>query len=126
MLDAVTDYQVPLRLIDGVIEQSDEEIIAVKQVSAGEAYFQGHFPENPVMPGILTVQAIVEAIEVLNKNHTIKLSKIRKVKFRQMIKPGDSLNIRVNIKDPKKLIFIGSAFLDEKIACSAELEFSLD
>lgn len=121
-LEKPVNYQVPLTLIDRITSQSDKEIVALKQVSAGELYFQGHFPGNSVMPGVLIVQTMVEAIE-LWQGRQFQLAKMRKVKFREMVKPGESLIIKVTCKDPKKMIFNGQAFLNEKVACSAELEF---
>ena len=121
-LEKPVNYQAPLTLIDRITSQSDKEIVALKQVSASELYFQGHFPGNTVMPGVLIVQTMVEAIE-LWQGRQLQLAKMRKVKFREMVQPGESLIIKVTCKDPKKMIFSGQAFLNEKVACSAELVF---
>ncbi len=122
-LDIFEKYQSPLQLIDKIIKQSENEITVQKMVSSNEEYFQGHFPANPVMPGVLLVQIMIEACQALHAENSIHLTKMNRVKFRKMIRPGDSLIVKVERKNSQKLQFIGKTMLDDKVVCSAELEF---
>lgn len=71
-IERLTGYKAPLSLLDKVIElQEDESIAALANINMNEAFFKGHFPENPVMPGVLIIQAMVEAIRVLNNKEKI-------------------------------------------------------
>ena len=114
----------PLSLLDQILEiESGESLVGLKSVSANESYFNGHFPGNPVMPGVLIIQTCVEAIQVLNgvKWHG-KLSQIKKARFRKMVKPGDQLEIRISKKDSE--VYQAKAMLNSEVACSVELLFS--
>lgn len=126
-LDAVeikrlTGRQKPL--LDRVIETNSESLTGVASVTMSESFFQGHFPNNPVMPGVLIIETMAEACEVLFKQDhpTLKLSKIKRARFREMVKPGSQLLIKIHKEDD--FVFKSEAYLKDKLACSAELSFS--
>ncbi|EEJ72822.1 FabA-like domain protein [Lactobacillus ultunensis DSM 16047] len=120
----LTGNQSPLSLLDQVLEiDPGKSLVGLKNVSANESYFAGHFPGNPVMPGVLIIQTGIEAVQVLNgaKWHG-KLSEIKKARFRKMVKPGDQLEIKISKKDSE--IYEAKAMLNDDVACSVELLFS--
>lgn len=128
-LDAVAISQLtgrscPLNLLDQVTEMDEEKVTAISNVSFSQSFFQGHFPNNPVMPGVLIIEALSQACQLLLKSQKLdkQLTKIRKAKFREMVKPGDQLIIKVEQKD--ELVFKAQAYTKDKLACSAEISFN--
>jgi beta-hydroxyacyl-ACP dehydratase FabZ len=96
-------HRYPFLLIDKVIEfQEKERIVAIKNVTINEPFFQGHFPGNPVMPGVLIMEALAQAGGVLflvslkaKNNALVYLMGMDKVKFRRPVIPGDQLRLEV-------------------------------
>ena len=96
-------HRYPFLLIDRVLEVSDERVIALKNVTLNEPYFQGHFPGAPVMPGMLQVEAMAQAGGILAmrsvafdpKTQVMMFMAIDAVKFRKAVTPGDQLVIEV-------------------------------
>ncbi len=102
-------HRYPFLLVDRVIElEAGKRVAAIKNVTANEPFFQGHFPGHPVMPGVLIVEALAQAAGVLfqlsanpdDPNHSslYYLVKIDKARFTAMVVPGDQLRLEVNIK----------------------------
>jgi 3-hydroxyacyl-[acyl-carrier-protein] dehydratase len=126
-------HRYPFLLIDRVLEVSSLDYIkAIKNVTINEPFFQGHFPDEPVMPGVLIVEAIAQAGGILySKSHEPKsgiknmfyLAGLNNVKFKQMVVPGDQLNIHVKIIGHKGAFWRmdGEAFVDNKLVCSVEI-----
>lgn len=125
-------HRYPFLLIDKVIEWVPfESIVAIKNVTVNEPYFQGHFPGEPVMPGVLMVEALAQAAGVLAylseentyKDHLFYLAAIENAKFRRMIVPGDTLKLIVNFKACKnRFVKVeGKVYVEDQLACSAEL-----
>ena len=96
-------HRYPFLLIDRVLEVSDDKVVALKNVSFNEPYFQGHFPGTPVMPGVLQVEAMAQAGGILASRavtfdpttHVMLFMGIDGVKFRKAVVPGDQLMIEV-------------------------------
>ena len=96
-------HRYPFVMIDRVVEiVSDDELVALKNVTINEPFFQGHYPGRPVMPGVLQVEAMAQAAGVLllrklpaDENKIAFFMSVDKVKFRQAVEPGDSIEIRV-------------------------------
>lgn len=128
-------HRFPFALIDRVIEHvPGKKAVALKNVTINEPQFQGHFPERPLMPGVLIVEAmaqvggiIVTQMPELPKGLFV-FAGINNVKFRRPVVPGDQLVITCNLLSIKRQRFgkvKGEAHVDGKLVCSGELMFSL-
>lgn len=124
-------HRYPFLLIDKVLElEPDQRIKAVKNVTYNEQFFQGHFPQKPVMPGVLIVEAMGQAGGVMAyhsapeaKDMIIYFMSLDKVKFRQQVVPGDQLIIEVTSvhRSSRAWKMSGKAYVGDKIAAQAEL-----
>jgi beta-hydroxyacyl-ACP dehydratase FabZ len=125
-------HRYPFILIDRVLELvPGERVLALKNVTINEPYFQGHFPDLPIMPGVLIIEALAQAGGVLcfesrpqqKKGSPVYFMGMDKVKFRKPVVPGDQLLLDVKIiKTRGKVVKLsGTARVDEKIAAEAEL-----
>ena len=128
-------HRFPFALIDRVIEHvPGKKAVALKNVTINEPQFQGHFPERPLMPGVLIVESmaqvggiIVTQMPNLPKGLFV-FAGINNVKFRRPVVPGDQLVITCNLLSIKRQRFgkvKGEAHVDGKLVCSGELMFSL-
>ena len=116
------DCQPSLMLLDQVVVlDKDKQIIAQKSVSANEIYFQGHFPNNPVMPGVLLIESMVEAAKLMWDEPDLVLTQVKRGRFREMVKPGMQLTIKVIAKE--KYSCQAVVLIAEKKACTADLSF---
>ncbi len=123
-------HRYPFLLIDKVIEIDRKHCIAVKNVTVNEPFFVGHFPQEPVMPGVLQIEAMAQAAGVLVLNYleepekySTYFLKIDNVKFRQKVVPGNTLLLHVSLMTEIRrgcAIVKGYAFVGEKIVCEAE------
>jgi 3-hydroxyacyl-[acyl-carrier-protein] dehydratase len=87
-------------LIDAILEQSPERIVAVKQVSLAEEYLADHFPSFPILPGVLMVEAMVQAARAMLPrpgNENLVLGEVKVLKFGQLVRPGDALEVEVTL-----------------------------
>ena len=125
----ILPHRYPFLMVDRVLEWSDDRITAVKNVSAGEPHFQGHFPGLPVMPGVLMVEAMAQAGGILAAKtgsfdpttQVLLFMTMDKVKFRQMVTPGDQLIIEVQaLRKGKVWKLRGECKVDDKVVCEAE------
>ena len=123
-------HRYPFALIDKVIEIGANYIVGIKNVTINEPFFQGHFPEEPVMPGVLQIEAMAQCggLLVLNSvddpdKYSTYFLKIDGVKFRQKVVPGDTLIFRVELLAPIRRgisSMKGYVFVGEKAVCEAE------
>ncbi len=123
-------HRYPFLLIDKVIEIDKKHCVAVKNVTVNEPFFVGHFPQEPVMPGVLQVEAMAQAAGVLVLNYledpekySTYFLKIDNVKFRQKVVPGNTLLLNVSLMTEIRrgcAVVKGYAFVGEKIVCEAE------
>lgn len=123
-------HRYPFLLIDKIIEIDRRHVVAVKNVTVNEPFFQGHFPQEPVMPGVLQVEAMAQAAGVLVLNflddpdkYSTYFMKIDNVKFRQKVVPGNTLLLSVSLMTEIRrgcAVVKGYAFVGEKIVCEAE------
>jgi UDP-3-O-[3-hydroxymyristoyl] N-acetylglucosamine deacetylase/3-hydroxyacyl-[acyl-carrier-protein] dehydratase len=129
-------HRYPFVMIDRVVEiVSDDELVALKNVTINEPFFQGHYPGRPVMPGVLQVEAMAQAAGVLllrklpaDENKIAFFMSVDKVKFRQAVEPGDSIEIRVKlvkIRGNKIATATGECKVGGKLVSSAQLMFML-
>ncbi len=99
-------HRFPFLLVDKIIEFSDTQIVGVKNVTFNEWFFQGHFPGNPVMPGVLQIEALAQTGGILAINlagegqYDTYFLKIDNCKFKQMVKPGDTLLLKMELMAP--------------------------
>lgn len=123
-------HRYPFQLVDKVIEIGANYIVGVKNVTSNEPFFQGHFPQEPVMPGVLQVEAMAQVggLFVLSsvdepERYSTYFMKIDGVKFRQKVVPGDTLVFRVELLTPIRrgiATMKGYVFVGEKVVCEAE------
>ncbi len=121
----------PFLLVDKIIELHKDKVVGLKNVTANETFFQGHFPDEPVMPGVLIIEAMAQTGGILalkNVEEPEKWStyfiKIDNVKFRSKVVPGDTLLFRLNLIEPirRGLVHMRAiAFVGEKIVTEADL-----
>ncbi len=123
-------HRYPFLLIDKVIEIDQKHIVSVKNVTTNEPFFQGHFPQEPVMPGVLIIEAMAQSAGVLVLNtvdeperYSTYFMKIDNVKFRQKVVPGDTLVFHASLMSEIRrgcAVVKGYAFVGEKIVTEAE------
>lgn len=130
----ILPHRSPFLLIDTVEElQPGVKCVAKKNVTMNEPHFMGHFPRNPVMPGVLIIEALAQtgAVAILCqdewKGKTAYFAGINNVKFKQKVVPGDTLELTTEIIKVKGPIGVGKAVarVNGKVACMAELTFAI-
>ncbi len=104
-IERVLPHRFPFLLVDRVVELSDDKVVAIKNVSANEPYFAGHFPGHPIMPGVLQIEAMAQAGAIFALNildavnapipPLVFFMGLDKVKFRKPVVPGDQLRLEV-------------------------------
>ncbi len=133
IMDTIPHRQ-PFLLIDRVEEIVEgESVTAIKNVSYNEPFFAGHFPGEPVMPGVLIVEAMAQAgaVAILSmdefKGKTAYFGGIKNAKFKQKVVPGDTLRLEVKIEKLKRNAGIGQgvAYVGDKVAAQAEIIFMI-
>ena len=122
-------HRYPMQLVDKVIEIGSDYIVGVKNVTSNEPFFQGHFPQEPVMPGVLQIEAMAQCggLLVLNQleepeRWSTYFVKIDDVKFRQKVVPGDTLLFKVRLLGPVRhgiSSMKGFVFVGEKVVMEA-------
>lgn len=122
-------HRYPMQLVDKVVAIGATSIVGIKNVTSNEPFFQGHFPNEPVMPGVLQVEAMAQCggLIVLNtmedpKKYTAYFIKIDGVKFRKKVVPGDTLVFKVNLLGPVRhgiSTLHGYAFVGDDLVCEA-------
>lgn len=129
---SIIPHRPPFLLIDRIEEMVEgEKVVAIKNVTMNEPFFQGHFPGHPVMPGVLIVEAMAQAgaVAILSmdeyKGKIAFFGGIDKAKFRKQVVPGDTLRLEVNIIKLKKNAGIGRgiAYVGDKKAAEGEFTF---
>jgi 3-hydroxyacyl-[acyl-carrier-protein] dehydratase len=133
-IQEIIPHRYPFLMVDRILEVvSGEKAVGIKNVSMNEPFFQGHFPGNPVMPGVLIVEAMAQvgAVALLSrdefKGKLVLFRGIDKLRFREVVRPGDTLTIEVALTGLKGVVGRGKgrAWVGKKLAASGELIFAL-
>ncbi len=123
-------HRYPFLLVDRVLELEDERIVTLKNVTANEEFFNGHFPGAPIMPGVLQVEAMAQsgALLIMSKQvdnpeeNLMVFTGIKNTKFRKSVVPGDQLIMEVNLVNQRRnfITMEGKATVEGKVVCELE------
>ncbi len=128
-IQKILPHRYPFLYVDRVLEiEPGKRLVAIKNVSFDEHFFQGHFPGKPIMPGVLIVEALAQASGILvhktveSDDNMVYFMSIDKVKFRKPVVPGDQLVLEVEPLQVRGKVykFKGEAKVDGKVVCEAE------
>lgn len=130
----IIPHRYPFLLVDKVLEvEEGKRAIGIKNVTANEEFFNGHFPDYPVMPGVLIVEALAQvgAVAMLkkeeNRGRLAFFAGIDNCRFKRQVRPGDQLRLEVEMTRVRGAIGKGKAIatVDGEIACETEITFAL-
>ena len=130
----IIPHRDPFLLIDEIIElESGKRAVGIKYVSEDEYYFKGHFPGQPVMPGVLIVESLAQvgAVIVLSmpdfKGKIALFGSIKNARFRKIVRPGDVLRLEVEMVTLRSRMGVGmaKAYVGEDVACDCEITFMI-
>ena len=138
MLDSIQIQQIiphryPFLLVDRVLEMSDNRAVGIKNVSNNEPFFVGHFPQNPIMPGVLIVEALAQVGAVLalsmeqNKGKLAVFTGMNHFKFRRQVKPGDCLRLEIELGAFRHGMgkALARATVEGDVAAEGEISFAI-
>ncbi|MGI8906911.1 MAG: 3-hydroxyacyl-ACP dehydratase FabZ [Candidatus Sumerlaeaceae bacterium] len=129
----ILPHRYPFLLVDRILEMREGFVVGQKCVTMNEWFFQGHFPQQPVMPGVLILEAMAQTGAILahlheeNRGRLIFLAGVDDARFRKVISPGDVLRIEMTEIQRRKNIgrCSGRVLVDGKLACEAVLTFAV-
>ena len=133
-IQEIIPHRYPFLLVDKIVEMSvGERAVGIKNVTINEPFFQGHFPGNPIMPGVLMVEALAQvgAVAILSmeeyKGRLAVFTGIENVRFKRQVVPGDTLRLEVEIISLRRNIGKGKAIatVDGQVAVKGEIMFAI-
>ncbi len=132
-IQQIIPHRYPFLLIDRILELTADRAVGIKNVSVNEPFFQGHFPGQPVMPGVLIVEALAQvgAVALLSdeadRGKLVLFAGIDGLRFRKPVRPGDQLHLEVTLTKRRGPIgkAIGKAYVGEALVCEGELTFAM-
>jgi len=133
-IEKTLPHRFPFILVDKIIELTDTQIVGIKNVTFNEYFFQGHFPGNPVMPGVLQIEALAQTGGLLCINampdgqYDTYFLKIDNCKFKQKVVPGDTLILKMELIEPIRrgiCVMRGSVYVGNKLCTEADLTAQL-
>ncbi len=124
----VLPHRYPFLFVDRIVELDEgKRIVGIKNVSINEPFFQGHFPNNPIMPGVLIVEAMAQVAGILAfrsgvSGSSIYFMSIEKAKFRKPVFPGDQLRLEIKVTHKRNNVwkFFGETFVNNKLVSESE------
>ncbi len=126
----ILPHRYPFLLVDRIIELEEQRIVGIKNVTVNEPFFNGHFPDFPVMPGVLIIEAMAQTAGVLvlktipdRANKLVLLASVDAAKFRRPVVPGDQLRIEMTVIKWKSTVakMAGRATVDGQVVAEAEV-----
>jgi 3-hydroxyacyl-[acyl-carrier-protein] dehydratase len=126
----ILPHRYPMLLVDSIVELEAERIVGIKNVTVNEPFFAGHFPDFPVMPGVLIIEAMAQVAGVLvlkqipdRHKKLVLLASVEQAKFRRPVFPGDQLRIEMKVTRRKASVakMYGTATVDGKVVAEAEV-----
>lgn len=133
-MEKTLPHRFPFLLVDKIIELSETKIVGVKNVTGSEYFFQGHFPGNPIMPGVLQIEALAQTGGILCINampegqYDTYFLKIENCKFKQKVVPGDTMLLKMELIEPIRrgiCIMHGSVYVGNKLCAEGDLTAQL-
>ncbi|HOF20764.1 MAG TPA: 3-hydroxyacyl-ACP dehydratase FabZ, partial [Bacteroidales bacterium] len=124
-------HRAPFLLVDKIISLDETTVVGIKNVTFNESFFQGHFPDEPVMPGVLLVEALAQSggLLVLSgldepERYSTYFLKIDKLKFKQKVVPGDTIILKMELTEPLRrgiVTMYGQAFVGNNLVVEGEM-----
>lgn len=132
VIQKILPHRYPFLLVDRILESTDKKVVGLKNVTINEAFFQGHFPGHPIMPGVLILEAMAQVGGVGALNLSENLGKlayflsIKEARFRKPVVPGDQLIIEVEIMKTKLSVMQvkATAKVDGEVVTEAQMMFA--
>ncbi|MFQ5650380.1 MAG: 3-hydroxyacyl-ACP dehydratase FabZ [bacterium] len=131
----ILPHRYPFLLVDRIIElEPMQRVVGIKNVTVNEPFFAGHFPGQPIMPGVLILEAMAQTGGMMlldsvtgHKDKLVYFTGIEKAKFRKPVVPGDQLRFEVELLKTRRAIFWmkGKALVDGKLACEAQVSAAI-
>ena len=130
-IQEIIPHRYPFLLIDKILELSESHVVGLKNISMNEPYFVGHFPKEPVMPGVLQIEAMAQTGGILvlanvpdPENYSTYFVKIDNVKFKKKVVPGDTIIFKIELIEPIRRGIVhmqGYGYVGDSVVVEAEL-----